>query len=140
MILGFDFGTKKIGVALGQHVTQSASPLCLIKAINGEPDWPALIKIMDEWRPIACVVGLALNLDMSESKTSKLAKSFGEKLHNRFNIEVHYVDEHLTSFEARLISKSSKKSSASVDALAAALILESWLKEGGQHVGKNANP
>lgn len=138
MILGFDFGTKKIGIALGQQVTQSASPLCQIKATNGEPDWQALEKIVQEWRPLAFVVGLPLNDDMSESPTSKKAKGFGEKLQKRFNIEVHYVDEHLTSFEARLLSKDSKKSSVSVDAVAAALILESWLK-GGQHVGKNAN-
>lgn len=135
MILGFDFGTKKIGVAVGQLVTKTASPLKTIKAQSGEPDWNALNSIINEYQPNAFVVGLPLNLDGSESVTSEKARAFGEQLNQKFNIEVHYINEHLTSFVARRMAKESKnKKGPSVDALAAALILQAWL-QGEEHVG-----
>ncbi len=135
MILGFDFGTKKIGIASGQTITQTATPLQIIKATDGEPDWALLQSIIEQWQPIALVVGLPLNEDMSESKTSIKAKDFGDKLNEKFNLDVHYVSEYLTSSEARRLSKESQRHSRElVDAIAAALILESWLKGEG-HVG-----
>lgn len=135
MILGFDFGTKKIGVASGQTITQTASPLDIIPATNGEPDWQALDKLVSHWQPSAMVVGLALHEDMTDSTTSQHAKIFGQKLQQRYQIDVHYVCEHLTSFEARhFVKQKQKKKPSQVDAIAAAIILESWLK-GDAHVG-----
>lgn len=128
MILGFDFGTKKIGVAKGQTVTQTGSPLTTIKSIEGKPNWQEISRLVDQWQPEAFVVGCALHDDQTESKTGQRAKVFGEDLAQRYNLPVHYVDEHLTSFEARLIAKENSIDRADIDAIAAMLILETWLK------------
>lgn len=128
MIFGFDFGTKKIGIAKGQTITQTASPLTTIKAFEGSPNWQSLDQLIEQWQPEAFVVGCALHADQTESKTALQAKLFGEALLERYNRPVHYIDEHLTSFEARLIAKEQAFDKSQIDAIAAMLILESWLK------------
>lgn len=121
VILAFDFGLKHIGVAVGQTVTRSASPLTTLTAKNGKPNWSQVANLVRQWRPNQLIVGLPLNMDDSESDMSERARKFAGKLHETTNIEVSLVDERLTSFAARQISADDNH------ALAASLIAESWL-------------
>lgn len=126
-LLGFDFGPRKIGVAVGQTITGSASPLTTLRAIRNKPDWEGIGKLLASWQPEALVVGLPFNMDDSEAECAEPAKRFARQLEGRFGLPVHLVDERLTSREAR--SRLGKKASSRevVDAMAAKLILETWL-------------
>lgn len=127
--LGFDFGTKYIGVAIGQSVTQTATPLLTLRARQGIPEWHELQKIIREWEPNALVVGLALQPDGTDSDTSRKARSFGESLKKRFSLPVHFIEERLTSVAANQILKEEHQYSKQTDSdsMAAAIILESFL-------------
>ena len=100
-IIGFDFGTKSIGVAVGQSVTGTASPLSALKAKDGIPNWDAIEQLFKEWQPERLVVGLPLNMDGSEQPLTQRAKKFGNRLHGRFGLPVSFQDERLTSTAAR---------------------------------------
>ena len=134
-VLGFDYGSQWIGVASGQTVTGTATPLKALRARDGIPDWAEVERLLQEWRPAVVVVGLPLNMDGSPSDLSQRADKFGRRLHGRFGVEVVYWDERLSSFEARgeIMSRSHTRSfkQAGVDSLSARLILESWLRERG---------
>lgn len=131
LLLGFDYGTKQIGVAVGQPITGQARELCILKAQNGIPDWQKVEALIREWQPDAIVVGLPLNMDGSPSAMSVRAEKFARRLNGRFNLPVHMQDERLTTFEAKgqRLSEGQRGSYRDnpVDALAAALLLESWL-------------
>ncbi|MBK1644228.1 Holliday junction resolvase RuvX [Thiocapsa imhoffii] len=132
-LLGFDYGLNKIGVAVGQTLTRSASPLTILRARHGKPDWPSLAALIEEWQPEAFVVGLPFNMDDSEVDWSPRVHRFGRQLEGRFRRPVHLVDERLTTIEARRLLREghagNARSPVGVDALAAALILETWLSE-----------
>ena len=131
-ILGFDFGLKRIGVAVGQSVTRSASPLGIVTPRNGEPDWEAIGRFIAEWRPGALVVGLPYNMDLSEQEMTGNARRFAEGLAERFPLPVHTVDERLSSREAEAQLKERRQQGrrritrADIDGAAACVILESW--------------
>lgn len=131
--LGFDYGSQWIGVASGQTVTGTATPLKALRARDGIPDWEEVGQLLEEWQPAIVVVGLPLNMDGSPSELSQRADKFGRRLHGRFGVEVVYWDERLSSFEARgeIMSQRHTRSfkQAGVDSLSAQLILESWLRE-----------
>jgi putative Holliday junction resolvase len=110
-LLAFDYGTRKIGVAVGQTLTATASPLPAIKADNGTPDWEAITRLIDEWKPDACIVGLPLNMDGSASELSARAEKFSRQLNGRYNLPAFTVDERLSSREARDISRSNAEMS-----------------------------
>ncbi len=133
-VLGFDFGTKRIGVAIGNTLTGTARPLTVLPARDGVPDWTQLAALVAEWKPGRLVVGLPLNMDGSESELSTRARSFGRKLAGRLVLPVDVMDERLSSFEARgeLLRGHDRRGKPEVDALAAALIVESWLAERAQ--------
>ena len=124
IIMGFDFGLKRIGVAVGQKVTQTASGLTVVQACDGIPRWEYLDKIILDWQPEKFIVGLPLNMDGSKSEMSQKAHKFSRRMSSRYNIQSEMFDERLTSFEAR---KNEEKTH--IDAIAARLILESWLRE-----------
>ncbi|MBS0287233.1 MAG: Holliday junction resolvase RuvX [Proteobacteria bacterium] len=129
--LGFDFGTKRIGIAVGQSITQTARPLITLSAQNGVPQPLALAKVIQEWQPTALIVGLAMQPDGSHSATSRKALKFGQSLHAQFQLPVYYIEERLTSVAALERIKESSTTSAierDKDAQAAAIILESWLQ------------
>jgi putative Holliday junction resolvase len=130
--LGFDFGFKRIGVAVGQTLTKSARPLATISAKYGEPEWSKLEKLISEWQPQALIVGLPTCIDDSALYTTKAAKTFAEQLHTRFSVPVHLVDERLSTVEARSILFSQggyrKIRRTEVDGIAACIILEQWLQ------------
>lgn len=131
-LLGFDYGPRKIGVAVGQTITGSASPLTTIRSHGERPDWSRIEDLIREWRPKAAVVGLPFNMDDSEAELAPRARRFARQLHGRFGLEVHLVDERLTSLEARRQlgrTSASAKAIEAIDAMAAKLILETWLCE-----------
>lgn len=129
--LAFDFGMKRIGVAVGQSLTKTANPLPFLKAQDGIPHWPTIQALIDEWRPAALIVGIPLNMDGSEQPLTFCARKFSNRLQQKFKLAVHGVDERLSTIEARsqLFEKSGYKSlkKGYVDSIAAKLILEDWL-------------
>lgn len=128
LLLGFDFGMRQIGVAVGQPVTRQARGLCILKAQDSIPDWTQIQSLLDEWNPDALIVGLPLNMDGTPSEMSRLAEKFARRLHGRFNLPCHMQDERLTSFEAKQYrTPQQARQKELVDATAAALLLESWL-------------
>ncbi len=137
--LGFDFGLRRIGVAVGSRATGSASPTASVACRDGRPDWPAIDRIVEEWRPAILVVGLPYNMDGSESEMTRRARRFGRRLEARFRISVTFVDERLSSREARERLRDRRRRGErprirkhEVDELAAAIVLENWLNGIGQ--------
>ncbi|WED43603.1 Holliday junction resolvase RuvX [Legionella cardiaca] len=130
--LGFDFGYKRIGVAVGQQITLSARPLTMLDAKLGVPNWDALQKIIADWRPEALIVGLPTSIDDSEQYTTAAARGFARQLRKRFSLPVHLVDERLSTVEARaqLFAEGGyrKIKQSQVDSFAACIILEQWLQ------------
>ncbi|WP_374981980.1 Holliday junction resolvase RuvX [Pseudomonas solani] len=137
LLLGFDYGTKQIGVAVGQAVTGQARELCVLKAQNGVPDWQKVEALLKEWQPDAIVVGLPLNMDGTPSDMSERAEKFARRLNGRFNLPVFTHDERLTTFEAKgqRLAQGQRGGYRDnpIDALAAALLLEGWLAEHPGH-------
>lgn len=131
--LGFDYGTKKIGVAVGQLLTRSASPLSILYRVKDEIDWVNIAALIKQWRPFALVVGIPVHMDGKEQWITREATAFAIALKDRFNVPVYVTDERLTSAEARAQIfesggyKALKK--AALDSLAAKLILEQWLAQ-----------
>ena len=128
-LLGFDFGPRKIGVAVGQRVTGSASALTTTRSRRDKPDWERIGQLVSEWRPQAAVVGLPFNMDDTEGEVAPGARRFARQLQGRFGLEVHLVDERLTSLEAQRQLGKCATSREAIDAMAAKLILETWLGE-----------
>ncbi|GGC95889.1 Holliday junction resolvase RuvX [Halopseudomonas salina] len=130
--MGFDYGTRQIGVAVGQSLTCRAEPIAVLRARDGVPDWSQIERLISEWKPDTLVVGLPLNMDGTPSEMSARAQKFARRLHGRFNLPVDCIDERLTTFEAKQSLRDSGRTPASyrdnpVDSLAAALLLETWL-------------
>jgi putative Holliday junction resolvase len=120
-VLAFDFGLRHIGVAVGQTVTGTATPLTTLAARNGKPDWAALSSLVDHWRPAVMLVGLPLNMDGSESDMSARARRFADRLATLTEARVELVDERLTSHAVRAAGPQRAHEEAAV------LIAESWL-------------
>lgn len=121
-VLAFDFGLRHIGVACGQTVTGTASPLTTLAARDGSPDWEVLLDVIRPWQPVTLIVGLPLNMDDSESDMSARARRFARALERRSGVRTVLVDERLTTREALALDGD--------HALAAMLIAETWLGEG----------
>ncbi|MEJ2395428.1 MAG: Holliday junction resolvase RuvX [Candidatus Thiodiazotropha sp.] len=128
-LLGFDYGTRKIGVAVGQTLTGTANPLQTLQLVNHKPDWARIAQLIEEWQPDALVVGLPLDVDDSETDATEPARRFSRQLEGRFHLKVHLADERFTSFEARDRLGHKAKRWEDYDAVAAKLILETWLDE-----------
>lgn len=129
-LLGFDFGSKRIGVAVGQELTGTARALITLNNRNGAPDWGAISRLIEQWQPAALVVGLPLNLDGSDHEVTRLARRFGNRLRGRYNLPVYTIDERLSSAEAEaLLAEQGRYEKADVDKIAAQLILQSWLEQ-----------
>ena len=128
--LGFDYGTKRIGVAVGQEITRTATGVVTLHAVNNKPDWSGIAHLLEEWQPVALVVGLPLNMDDSENPRTGLVRRFCNQLRERFKLPVHTMDERLSTIEAqRLLAQSGSKRDRDSDKLAAQLILQSWLEQ-----------
>lgn len=131
-VLGFDFGTKSIGVAVGQEITGSANPLNALKARDGIPNWEIIEGIINEWQPDLIVVGLPLNMDGTPQPVTFAAKKFANRLSSRYGIPAETQDERLSTVDARaqLFAQGGYKNlkKDNVDNLSAKLILESWFE------------
>jgi len=131
--LGFDFGYKRIGVAVGQRLTCTATPLPTLNATDGAPNWETIAALIKQWRPSALIVGFPTRVDGGSLYVTKPAKRFSDRLHGRFKLPVFLVDERLSTVEARalLFEKGGyrKIKHAEVDSLAACVILEQWLQQ-----------
>jgi len=129
-ILAFDFGLARIGVAIGQSITQTATPLSTLNAKDGIPDWLQIEKLIKEWQPSMLLVGEPLNMDSSEQSITLRARKFANRLHGRFGLPFQMVDERLTSVSAREeifeYGGYKKLKKTQIDSVAAALILEAW--------------
>lgn len=135
-VLGFDFGLRRIGVAVGQRVTNTASAIAVLRHSAQGPDWSACDALLKTWRPQALVVGLPLARDGSEQAMTVAARAFGEQLATRYGLPVHFADERFTSraadsafVAARRAGLARKKDAAMLDAQAARGIVEQWLNQ-----------
>ena len=134
-MLAFDYGERRIGVAVGQATTGTASPAGVV-SVSGAPDWSALERCIQDWSPARLVVGLPYNMDGSETALTGPCRVFAAELSRRFGLPVAFVDERLTSVAAPADLREARRSGArrrrvrreDVDANAARLILETWLR------------
>lgn len=130
--LGFDFGNKKIGVAIGQTTTATASPLQTLRSPNQKIDWDAIGRLIEEWKPAGLVVGLSKQADGSDNLITPRMQKFCRQLHGRYQLPVYQIDEALSTFEAKQmlfdeLGLRAAKLWEVQDQLAAQLILQSWL-------------
>ena len=143
IFLGFDYGTKRIGIAVGQVLTASARPLTTLRTVRDRPDWDAIERLIETWKPDALVVGVPLNMDGSEQDMTRAARRFGARLQGRYGLPVHYADERLSTREAhnRLIEGGHKLRNGRtfarhpVDAVAAQIVLQAYINE--QHESRH---
>lgn len=133
VLFGIDFGMKRIGIAVGQTITQSARALETIKATQGIPDWQRFDKLMKTWQPDALIVGIPLNMDGTSQPITAIVEQFIETLQNRYQLPVFGMDERLSTKDARerLFKEGGYKAlqDGQVDSVAAQLILQNWLTQ-----------
>ena len=137
VVLAFDFGHRRIGIACGDTVSRTAAPLVAVPVRLGVPRWEVIDSLMRDWQPALVVVGLPYNVDGSDSGMTKDARSFAIELERRYLKQVALVDERYSSREAEARLKSARESGlrrrrvvkADVDAAAACVILERWFTE-----------
>tara|TARA_B100000700_G_scaffold93898_1_gene105934 strand:+ start:166 stop:558 length:393 start_codon:yes stop_codon:yes gene_type:complete len=123
-IVAFDFGEKKIGVAVGQTSTYTSSPLQVIFNNHDKVNWNEISILLEEWRPELILVGKPLNMDGTDSEIMKKVDIFYKKLKSLYDAKFEYVDERLTTFEARDILK--ENNVETVDANAAKILIDNW--------------
>ena len=130
--LGLDLGNVRIGVALSDSLGMTAQPLKVLKSEGTQKDLITLGEMVNEYEVTQVIVGLPINMDGTESKQTQKIREFTQKLSNRLNVSVFFVDERLTSKQAeRMMSESgvtSKKQRGKVDQVAAAILLQAALK------------
>ncbi len=137
LVLAFDFGRRRIGVACGDTLSRSASPLAGIANSAAGPRWDILDALLRDWQPALLVVGLPYNVDGSENRMSETARGFADELDRRYSMPVRLIDERYSSLEAETRLKSEREAGlrkrrvakADVDAAAACVILERWFLE-----------
>jgi putative Holliday junction resolvase len=129
LVLGFDFGTRRIGVAIGETLLKTARPLTTIDAVDNARRFDSISRLIEQWQPARLVVGLPLALDGAEHEMTARSRRFANQLHGRFRLPVELADERLSSaaaesgLRARGVKSTDK---AAIDAEAAAIILQSW--------------
>jgi putative Holliday junction resolvase len=136
IILGFDFGTKYIGVAVGQTITRTASPVTTLLALDGIPQWEEIDTLIKRWKPNVLIVGIPLNMDDTVQLMTFRARRFMKRLQAKFKLPTHGVDERLSSWEAKThdtFSDQKRKRPSFADktlhAKAAAILVEQWMAE-----------
>ena len=136
-LMGFDYGLKRIGVAVGQELTATTQAIDTIAVRQNKPDWDHITRLLEEWKPDLLLIGLPMNMDGTEHEISKAARRFANQLNGRYQLPVELVDERLSSIEAEEIisearrDKRIKKSQAkrSLDQVAAEVIIRTWLSQ-----------
>jgi putative Holliday junction resolvase len=133
-LLCFDYGRKRIGVAVGQTLTATATPLATLNPVKNGPDWETITGLIKQWTPCALVVGYPLNMDGTSQSMTHAAVRFMNQLRHRFRLPVYQADERLSSYEAQSRTRSLKN----IDAVAAQAILETWLSSNLVSIENNA--
>ncbi len=135
-LLAFDFGTQKIGVAVGQELTKSTTALPILRSRDERPDWEGITQLIEIWQPHALVVGIPLNMDGSENEMTQKAKRFSDRLAGRYSLPVYPADERLTTREAAREQYDphnkrghKRKGHMEVDSVAAQIILETFFSQ-----------
>ena len=130
-IISFDFGMRSIGVAIGQKITGTASPLSALKAQDGIPNWDAIQHMINEWSPEYLLVGLPLNMDGTEQDITQNVKRFVGRLKHKYKIPVYLHDERLSTVDAKAklfeLGGYKKLNKQKIDSVSACLIFESWI-------------
>ncbi|MCP4001614.1 MAG: Holliday junction resolvase RuvX [Gammaproteobacteria bacterium] len=135
-LIAIDYGLRRIGIATGACLTGISTPLTTLSATQGTPDWAVLDKVIQEWQPDLLVLGLPYNKDGSESDMTTAVKLFADKLQSHYTLPVEFIDERYTSVEAEAILKEQRRTGIrtkklkkeDVDAKAAQIIAESWMR------------
>jgi putative Holliday junction resolvase len=127
-LLGFDYGLRRIGVAVGQTLTASATALTTVSARDGKPDWADIGRLVADWKPDALVVGIPYHMDGSEQEMTRRAERFCRQLQGRFGMPVHRAEERLTSYVVESAEASGAERRA-IDPLSAQIILQDWLQQ-----------
>ena len=137
-VLGFDVGSRRIGVAIGSAYGVGARALAVVDVRGDGPDWAALDRLQREWRPHGLIVGDPLTLDGDDQPNRKRAQAFARQLLQRYRLPVLLVDERSSSVEAarrfateRAEGRKRRRDAANLDAVAAAVIIERWLSAPG---------
>lgn len=138
VVIAFDFGLKRTGVAIGNTLTGSASPECTLSSKDEKPDWDGITGLISEWKPSRIVVGMPTELDGSDSPLKQRIERFCNQLRGRYNLEVDQENEQFTSIEAaarlkqlRKNGRKQKVTKCEVDKIAATIILENWMQKNG---------
>ncbi len=136
VVIAFDFGLKRTGVAVGNTVIGSATPECTLISKDELPDWNAITKLFEEWKPAQIVVGMPIELDGGENPLKKRIDRFCNQIQGRYNIAVDQENEQFTSIEAaqrlkqlRQSGRKQKITKDEVDKIAASIILENWMRK-----------
>ncbi|AHG59855.1 Holliday junction resolvase RuvX [Buchnera aphidicola] len=133
IVIGFDYGLKKIGVAVGENITKKARPISVLNAKNGYPNWNIIKNLFEYWEPKFIIVGLPLNIDGTKQNITNQSEKFAYLLKCKFNILTKMHDERLTTVEAKSIIFKKRGFKAlqkkETHSLSAAIILESWLDQ-----------
>lgn len=139
-VMGLDFGISKMGIALGNSLTQTAQPLTQFSMNNGRPDWEKLLALISEWQASHIVIGLPLNMDGSVSELSQRCQKFARRLTHQ--LQTHKIPATVSLFDERLTSREAKRlaweyglithENQPIDSIAAAILLGSWLRSGEQ--------
>ena len=136
-VLGFDYGDRRIGLATGQTITGTATPLKTIRQVNGNPDWTAIATEIEQWKPQALIVGMPYYSDGagdgSENRMTARVRQFCYELGKRFKLPVYEIDETLSSRQAEAALKQDMKigqhNKHEIDRMAAAIIVQRWLDQ-----------
>lgn len=146
-LLAFDVGAKRIGVAVGNTVTLSAREVGVLDMLATGPDWALLDRWVKEWQPQALVVGDPVPLDGGDQPARQRARGFARTLARRYGLPVEQVDETFSSREAaqrfaagRAAGARRKSQAATLDALAAVVILERWLTQPQSRLSLDSGP
>lgn len=136
VVIAFDFGLKRTGVAVGNTLTGSATPECTLISRDDRPDWEGITRLIEEWKPAQLVVGMPVELDGNENPIKKRIERFCNQLQGRYNLNVNQENEQFTSIEAaarlkqlRQSGRKKKVTKDEVDKIAAAIILENWMQK-----------
>ena len=132
-VLGFDFGQKRIGIAVGNNISKTARALTTIDSLSNNQKFELIQKIIEEWQPVSIVVGVPFNVDGSEHRITNLSKKFAKQLEQKYSLPIHLIDERYTSIEASHEIKDKKidlkKKKLLIDQIAAKIILQSYLDQ-----------
>jgi putative holliday junction resolvase len=123
--LGFDFGMSRIGLAIGNSISQRATPLKTITAQDGIPQWEVIQGLLKKWSIDAIIVGMPYTLNNTHQDTTFAAQKFANRLKQKFKLPIHTVDERFTT----KIASQTKNPKHGIDSVAACIILQAWLDE-----------